>query len=268
MKIQDVKSFTDQLAKDMKEQLESVTLDNQDGLMRVSKSLTIVKQVLQRLKCYIHAYTFKTKAEEIEFFKQIKPIFLSQYYYNQRLLIIKCNEPIGNKEGLLTFYHRELENIQDFIKENIDFHVYCLSGAIHLDEYYFVRQQNTTEPFIDERFTTHYDNILAQMVANESVKDYLLNTIGKLNRDENLALSWTGSKTALIELLYALQSAEIFNNGKADLKQIASTFESLFNISLGNYYRVFQEIRLRKSGRTNFLDQLKEKFIHRMEELD
>lgn len=81
-------------------------------------------------------------------------------------------------------------------------------------------------------------------------------------------LTWTGPKASLIESIYTLHSVEVFNRGKADIKLIASAFETLFNVSLGNCYRVIQEIRIRKSGRTNFLDQLKKKLQERIDECD
>ena len=40
--------------------------------------------------------------------------------------------------------------------------------------------------------------------------------------------TWTGSKVALIELLYALHSEKVFNNGTSDLKDIAEYFEKIF----------------------------------------
>ena len=124
---------------------------------------------------------------------------------------------------------------------------------------------------MDAKFSTGYDNILARILAFQLLKDYFLKQSKDLLGDsplESANLKWTGTKTALIELIYALQSAETINNGSADIKQIADSFERLFNINLGNYYRHFQEIRLRKSGKATFLNSMKEKFIQRLDELD
>jgi len=74
----------------------------------------------------------------------------------------------------------------------------------------------------------------------------------------NSKLFWTGSKTNLIELIYALQSRGTINSGTADIKEIALMCEQVFNIELGNYYHTFIEIRSRKSNRTKLLDNLKE----------
>ena len=39
-------------------------------------------------------------------------------------------------------------------------------------------------------------------------------------------------------------------------------------MDLGNYYNVFNEIRLRKKNRTSLLDHMREKIIQKMDALD
>jgi hypothetical protein len=74
-------------------------------------------------------------------------------------------------------------------------------------------------------------------------------------------LQWTGPKIGLVELIYALAQAGVFNNGKADYKEIAQHFETMFNIPLDNIYKIFEKIRLRECGPTTFLDSVKVKLI-------
>ena len=273
MKTQDIKTFSDQLLKTMKEQLDIIAEEHPEAIARTSKSLLIVKSCLNELKRFIHQYQFQGKQEEIKFFKEIKPVFTSQFHFYEKMLSIKLSEPVGNHEVLMEFYCQGLKNIQAFANQHPDFFKYCLTNATHFDDTYFIRQDNLlANPDTDEKFSTGYDNLLATMLADQMLKDYLLSSIKNAGSESDNGsrsyLTWTGPKTYLIELVYALQSAEAFNNGKADIKQIASAFENIFNISLGNYYRVYQEIRLRKNGKSYFLDQLKDKFLQRMDELD
>ena len=72
----------------------------------------------------------------------------------------------------------------------------------------------------------------------------------------------------MVELVYALYAGAVYNNGLAEIKEIAETFEQLFQVDLGNYYHVFNEIRLRKKNRTSLLDLLREKVIRKMDALD
>lgn len=73
---------------------------------------------------------------------------------------------------------------------------------------------------------------------------------------------------ALIELIYAMHAVKAFNEGSADIKAIAAAVESCFNVKLGQYYSVFQGIRLRKTIPTIFLDEFKNRLNHRMSEMD
>lgn len=79
---------------------------------------------------------------------------------------------------------------------------------------------------------------------------------------------WTGSKVALVELIYALHTEGVFNNGASELKEVTTFFEAAFGVDLGQFNRTFLEIRTRKSERTKFLNVLKEKLILRMDDAD
>ena len=81
-------------------------------------------------------------------------------------------------------------------------------------------------------------------------------------------LQWTASKVALIELIYALQTEGVFNNGTANVKDIADQFQETFNVDLGQYRRMFLDIRTRKDDRAKFINTLKDKLLLRMEETD
>ena len=129
----------------------------------------------------------------------------------------------------------------------------------------------------DPRFTTLFDIKVSKIIAFESLSEFIRESMGKIEisnefqkgyHPDILKLKWTASKVSLIELLYALQSSGSFNNGAIDLKTLAVGLENLFQVDLGNYYRVFQEIRIRKQSRTTFLDQLKDRLIKRMDESD
>jgi len=88
------------------------------------------------------------------------------------------------------------------------------------------------------------------------------------NYQFNSKLFWTGNKVDLIELIYALHATGVVNSGTADIKGIASIYEQMFNIELGDFYRTFLEIRSRKINNTKFIDSLKDALIKRMDESD
>lgn len=113
--------------------------------------------------------------------------------------------------------------------------------------------------------------------ANEIFQRYIESKIESLsdskaviikNPLENKIFKWTASKTDLIELIYALHTQKVFNDGKADLNEIAKSFEKLFDIELGDIYRACNEIKNRKINKTKFIDTLSENLNKRFDEKD
>ena len=111
-------------------------------------------------------------------------------------------------------------------------------------------------------------------MACEALTDEIRKTLYKLemrndgDAGELSSHEWTDSKSALIELAYALHSRGAVNHGKSDVKAIITLMESLFNVQVGNFYRTFQSMRGRKKNRTIFLDSLKESLVKRMDDTD
>ena len=70
-----------------------------------------------------------------------------------------------------------------------------------------------------------------------------------------------------MELIYAAQATGCFNNGKADIKELAIYFARVFNIDLGDFYRNFLEIKNRQNP-TKFLELLKDNLIKKIEQQD
>jgi hypothetical protein len=270
MKTIDIKTFSDALQESMKAKLVVITEGNREVISSVSKSLALVKSRIDELRAFVHQYEFQCNAEEIEFFKCVKPIIVSQYYYYEKLFALKMNEPLGEPSIIREYYYNELNRLQEYALGHKEFYAYYLSGATHLDELYFLsRPAAFISPDTDPRFSTGYDGILAMILANRRISEYAQKVLKDLNTDpcKTSPLTWTTKKAYLVELIYALHGVEAINNGKAEIKQIASLFESLFNVSLGNFYRHFTEIGIRKTGRTNFIDQLKVKLEKRLDDL-
>lgn len=268
----DIKTFSDELQSDMQSQLNQIAHDHEDVIDRANESLLIIRSAINRLRDFIYDYQFFDTREEISFFKMIKPSFVSQYYYYDKVFLLKVNEPYGSKESLKAYYYKQLEVLHEFVKDNTEFYRYCWSKATNYDDKYFTRVENGLRNLEhDAKFSTGYDLILGKIMANQRVKDYLLDAIKESDTEDlniGTRLTWTGTKASLIELIYALHSVDSIDNGNADIKQIATSFEKLFDIKLGNWYRHFQEIRLRKNRRTNFIDQMQKKLEERLDDFD
>jgi hypothetical protein len=197
---------------------------------------------------------------------------------------IETHRPAASYSLQQELLQDELKRIKYFFQQNMDFFDYYTSDAVYMDEQLFTRGHadllTTRDEYamvIDPEFCTVHSYKLSQILAYSMLQQYLDRALVQLDLDRKslnilertpYELEWTGSKTSLIELLYALQSAGVFNHGQADIKKVAGFLGMVFHVSLGNYYRVFQEIRLRKKNRTSFLDKLRQTLIRRMEEND
>jgi len=283
-----VEEFSNELLDELKIELSKSNENTNNIVENSRKSSAIVLKYVNRLKKFLSKYSFQDTAEEINFFKNIKPNFLSNLIYFQTVYRIQFHLPFGDTATVKNYYLKELEKINDFFKANSEFYSYYRSGATSLDEFYFTRKEpdpwlllNFEDYETDPNFTTIYDQKIAKILALKLVSEFLHTSIKKLDianenlneRKENqipnsIQINWTGPKVALVELLYALQAAGSFNYGNVDLKDLANHFESYFNIDLGNYYRMFQDIRIRKINRTTYLDLLKGRLIERMNEAD
>ena len=246
------------------------------------KSSTIILNSISELKNFILRYKFKNIKEEIHFFKNEKPRFYSKLYYYQYLFRIEFHKPIASILTVINYYESEIILMNNYFNRNNEFYLYYKAEAKYLDEIYFVRNIPDSWTLLDFddyqtdlSFSTVYDHKISKFIAFEALCGFIdkkikdANVIDSGNKNEDVNnIRWTGSKVSLVELLYAIQSTGSCNNGTIDLKRLANQIEKFFQIDLGNYYRIFQEMRIRKINRTSYLDQLKERLIQRMDEQD
>jgi hypothetical protein len=280
-----VSEFTTSLYEEMERSLAEIDSKNTSHLQNSRLSAGVILGYISRLKEFVNKNAFQNSEEEIEFFKHLKPRFFSRLIYHQKIINIQSHVPLATLNDIKSYYLNGLKKINDYMELNHEFVTYYRSQATSFDEIYFLRQEpdswllmNFENYETDLKFTTIYDNKVSKIIAFELLSEFIKTNLAKLEIQNDISgghksltesnLNWTASKVSLVELLYALQSVGSCNNGNIDLKQLAIHFENLFNIDLGNYYRVFQEMRIRKINRTTFLDQLKEKLTQRMDEAD
>lgn len=265
--------------------IENLESETDDILVRAEKGIKITKKALKEVRNLVVDYEFETEQEEIHFFKHVKPRVYSKLIYYVKLFTIESKRPRGSTKSQIEYFNHQINKLQSYFNDNLDFYHYYRRGATTFDEYYFLRGKadirlfsNTFQFFTDEQFFTSHDCMVSAIMAYDLLIVQLKREIDKLeNNGKNIALQelqkqskiiWTSQKINLIELIYALHSTDVINNGTVDIKDIARVVERIFKVNLGDYYRAFLEIRMRKNGRTKFLDTLKEQLIRRMDETD
>lgn len=276
-------SFSNKLLSELENQLQFIEQENDVVLKRSELSFIVCKKAIEQLKSFTLKYKFRTTSEEIKFFKEIKPQFTSKLIYHLTLYNIETKKPNGGSKILKKYLIKELDKLKSYFDYNLDFYKYYRAGATYLDHTYFVRDKYdiklTLDGYIfenDTRFSTTHDFKVSKILAHDLLQVYLENELVYIERKDNNStsqdapkskLTWQESKTSLIELIYALQSHGAFGN-QTDIKEIAAYFEYAFNIDLGDYYRTYLEIRIRKTGRTKFLSLLQETLTKRMDQAD
>ncbi|AZA85472.1 hypothetical protein EG349_01035 [Chryseobacterium shandongense] len=83
---------------------------------------------------------------------------------------------------------------------------------------------------------------------------------------QNTVLTWTASKSSLVELLYALHLSKSFNGGNIEFGEIVKAVESVLKIDLGNFYKTVSEIKSRKITKTKFLQLLSDNLINEIKD--
>lgn len=255
-----------------------------DKIQKINQSIQLIQSALEGLKLLVIENAFIDLKEEILFFKIIKPKFSSLLIFYSKIYRLEIYRPLGSKKEQEIFFNAELNGIDQFLKTEAAFYAYYRSGSTTLDDVLFSRSGSQDQIYFDEfivcadkSFSTARDNTVARILAYEMLSEYCNAELRMLKGEEHLIsknepnytiLRWTAPKVALIELIYALHSSGVYNNGNTDLKRIASSFERFFHVDLGNFFNTFQEIRIRKKNRTVFVDQLKETLLKRMEAAD
>lgn len=273
-----------QLLSKLNEQLNFTDLEIDDPIQRSESAINIIINSIEKLKIIFEKEKVKSQEIEIDFFKNIKPRFTSKLIYYNAVFKIETKKPHGGERILKKYLNNELDKLKRYFDNNLDFYKYYRTGSNYLDHKYFTRGKFdiklTLDSFyfeVDHTFSTSHDYKVAKIMAHDLIQVYLEDKLLILENKEpkeksqvnpKVKQTWTGSKVALIELLYALHTEGVFNNGASDLKDVAEYFENVFNIDLGQYHRAFLEIRMRKSDQTKFLNSLKEKLVKRMENTD
>ena len=270
----------------MKNSLQNILLEihnKEDKISSQSKSLLdeayemilYLQDILFSVKKSITQKGFNDEAEEINFFRTIKPQILGKLIYYNKVYRIETTCPVSNGKMYYSYFSSQLANLKrEYIEHicNADFYRYYRSGRTDREDIYFKRGNinyhdglNSIVFEIDPAFSTFFDYKVSRIIANELLYTYLLT---KINPDESLDTNlqktesskdifWTDSKNALVELIYALYASGVISHGKIGIRKISLMFQVLFRIPLSDLHHAFHRMKTRTGSRTAFLDQLK-----------
>jgi hypothetical protein len=280
-----MKDFCDKLLFELDQKLNAVIEVSENDIKLAEEAMKIIVLYIDELKKYVIANDFKNETEEIYFFKERKPQFISKFLYYNNIYKIEINKPQGDKGVMIKYYKKEQSKIKSYFDLNADFYRYYRSGNGVLDHKYFLRGEldfklNLDSYYLesDRRFTTLLDSKVANSMSNDLILVYLKEKIQcasesiliamNQNKMDLAPLTWTLSKSDLVELIYGLNGQMAFNNGKVDIKDIAKYLEKVFNVELGDVYGIFTEIKKRKGSKTKFIDAMDKSINDRIDQQD
>lgn len=172
--------FITKLNKDLSSQLQDIDLEELDLIRKAQKSIHCIKDALSQLRAFTIQYTFCNDVEEILFFKKTKPELFSKLIYYVKILNIESCKPVGSREIQEIYLRQELEKLTLFFNNHFEFYQYYRMGSTYLDNKYFRRgkedlnlYQDTLMNYVDPDFSTSYDYMVSEIIANDRLKVFL-----------------------------------------------------------------------------------------------
>lgn len=267
----------------LEEQMEALEIEPVAIYKLAEQNIKSCQQTLATLRQDVCENGFIDKKEECAFFKTVKPKIVSYVIFFMNLIEIERSRPYGTTKAKRKFLLNQISILQSYFRKNHEFYEYYLRGHTGRDNEFFLRKNDSIKLhfdaiscFTDTQFATSHDMVLAKILGNIKTIEYLQKKLepGPEKKppfsitESGPNLKWTGTKVDLVELVYALHSSGMVNNGQANLNVLAKAFETLFQKDMGDLYRTFLEIRTRKTNPSKLLDILKTSLLQRIIQAD
>ena len=258
--------------------MAEISLSGEPLIDQYRDSNKVSKKAMNKLKNYISSYAFESKAEEVNFFKEIKPKFYSKYIYFINIHNYLLQQPTGGERIQRDYIEMHLAELKTFFDHNRAFYSYYRSGMNQLDEIYFIRGEFDVHAELedfeeDEQYSTTHDYKLSKIIANEKFQDYLKLELAKIGHEEIMSIGgrkvfpfdhpkWTASPTDAAELLYGLQTSCAVNNGQIDIKELVGIWEFIFQMKINEPYHKLYDIAKRQTEMFVFFKRMQESLWH------
>ncbi|MDP3314175.1 RteC domain-containing protein [Lutibacter sp.] len=263
--------------------INNIKKTNLQKLSILKESIKISKECLQQLRLELRKSDFTSVKDEITFFKKQKPYIQGRLNFYLKLNTYLLEFPSVGITKQRNYINRELNKLDIEKSKLLEFIKYYRLEESKLDHFYFLRGNNQLDLFIntnynsdDPEFSTSHDHLVSQIVTQDLLTKFYAKELETLKTNETNViveevkptilrdLSWTASKTDLIELLFALHTSGAFQNGNSEIKKLGEICEELFGIELGNIHKTFGQIKAREKDPTKFLDLLKFNLIQKI----
>ena len=91
--------FVRTLQKEINRKIDRIERSENNTIKKATDASLILISAFDRLKKFIISYEFQNEAEEIQFFKEIKPKLFFRLIYYRKLFNIEMNRPVAGTDA-------------------------------------------------------------------------------------------------------------------------------------------------------------------------
>ncbi len=248
-----------------------------------NQTIALCTKTLNNLKKLVATDGFENTDDEIRFFKEMKVIPMQFLIYYTEVRSCELRFPkIGVRQQRI-FLENQVDKVNRFLGKYTEFLVYLDQGYEHFDKHYFTREHLNDTPMLksypyykDSLFNTSHDETLARIRAFGLFTNYLKSKKQEMEKvcapvapeKKKSMIHWTGSYSALVEMLYGCDAMGYFNEGNVNIGKIIEAIGDFLNVERGNSSRTFNELKNRKHSRIKFFEETGQKLLDKMNKED
>lgn len=235
--------------------LEEVERKEGDLVKRMKNCIKLCHDLMCAWRQGVVLHGFPDKRSEIYFFKWAKPLIAGRYRYYQRVLQLNLGEWKGAWASQEQRLVKEMGYIENIFAVHRSLWEYYRSGAVHLDEAWFLRGQELwlLHPdigYFDESFCTRCDGQLAELLAMEMYCGYIGrrlagdedHIVAERSPASDSAIVFTGTATQATVLGYALYEVNSLNHGNASRQGVMDQLGKQWSIDLRNHRQIINRV--------------------------
>src|SRR5579863_9872145 len=141
-----------------------------DPKIKIETCFSIAQQCWSQIQQSVEENPFESKKEEIEYYKEIKPLFKSEIEYYNLVYHAEIFKPLTIPGEMKEFWIKEQQKLNRFIQDHEQFYTYYKNGSTSCDEMYFLTPDQNV----------YYDDLIAQLLALERYNAYTQNELSNI----------------------------------------------------------------------------------------
>lgn len=270
-----IKAFSDAELGRLKDELKATAEKNLPAHVRLDEELACIRRSTDALSDYVTAHPFESPAQEIDYHKNIFPVFRCLYIYQVEMHKLEANLPGWGKKALKKYYRAKQQRIRADTESEYIHYTYFRLKADDLDDLYFRAdpgRHSVLLPILSEPGECHSTAmgcLFARFRAAELLYSYIEVKLGELDPaapgKPRRTLKWTGEVINLIEIAYGIHLNSQVENGQIGIVEFFGILGEFFGVNLGVPKKGLDDMAKRKRlSKTHFTDRMRDSILQKM----